>query len=568
MNISSIIIVSFVILIIGFLVIKTIHNRRQDRIRLELLIKENYGRKRCSKDFVNDDVLKSYKFSEFGESTANLEKKSYYQLDEQTKKDINFNSMFSSINHTYSSLGEEYLYNLLSNPSLDENVLLERESRVNYLQIHRDIAMQLQYFIAPIGKGNKVSLYKYIEFLQTLDVTSLWLHSVALGMFTLSVVLAIVLPKLGVVPFLVVIGINLVTYWNDRLHAQSIMDSIKSLEYMIQASIHISNMDNKIVNYYSSSLSLGREYRKIFKNANWIMANDSYGQGDMGAIISYIRMLTHIDYVKLRKIVKQIQGKKTELSVLAEGIGSLESDIAIASFRESLQYYCLPLFYDKQDKSLSLHIRDGYHPLINEPIANSIEADCCVLLTGTNASGKSTFLRMILINALLAQTIHTCLAKEYEAQLFILRSSMSVSDNVERKESYFIAELNSLKEILDVQGETPILCIVDELLRGTNTIERVAASTEVLRYMANNNILCLAATHDIELAELLSGEYNMYHFQEYISKDKVYFDYQLYDGWVTTKNAIRLLEMKGFDQSIINKANSLVNQFERTGTWK
>ena len=158
-----------------------------------------------------------------------------------------------------------------------------------------------------------------------------------------------------------------------------------------------------------------------------------------------------------------------------------------------------------------------YHPLINSPIPNSITEDKCTLLTGSNASGKSTFIKSLAINQILSQTIYTSLSQEFKASYFVVYSSMAIKDNILSNESYFIVEIKSLKRILDnSRGKYPILCFVDEVLRGTNTLERIAASSRILASLAKENALCLAATHDIELTYILEKYYSNYHFRESI----------------------------------------------------
>ena len=207
--------------------------------------------------------------------------------------------------------------------------------------------------------------------------------------------------------------------------------------------------------------------------------------------------------------------------------------------------------------------------MIQEPVKNSISTDRGVLLTGSNASGKSTFLKTMALNAILAQTIHTCLAGCYEAPFFRVLSSMALRDDLGSGESYYIVEIKSLKRILDASAgeDVPLLCFVDEVLRGTNTVERIAASTQILKSLSGRNILCFAATHDIELTELLKEEYNNYHFEEEIRDGDIFFNYKLMSGKATTRNAIKLLELMGYDEKIIQEAVGQAEHFIRTGSW-
>lgn len=146
---------------------------------------------------------------------------------------------------------------------------------------------------------------------------------------------------------------------------------------------------------------------------------------------------------------------------------------------------------------------------------------------------------------------------------------MALKDDVLRNESYYIVEIKSLKRIIDKSNDKiPTLCFVDEILRGTNTIERIASSSEVLNYFNNSNCICFAATHDIELTYLLEDEFNNYHFEEEITDKDIVFDYVLKNGRANSRNAIKLLGLMGYDDKIIDSANERAEQFITTGKWK
>ena len=113
-----------------------------------------------------------------------------------------------------------------------------------------------------------------------------------------------------------------------------------------------------------------------------------------------------------------------------------------------------------------------------------------------------------------------------------------------------------------------LLCIIDEVLRGTNTIERIGASSQILAHICKNNVLSFAATHDIELSYMLQEYYENYHFEEEVREKDVVFNYLLKKGRVTTRNAIRLLEMIGYDKTLIEEAKRAVEEFEASGSWK
>ncbi|HCW96660.1 MAG TPA: hypothetical protein DHU88_13350 [Pseudomonas sp.] len=141
-------------------------------------------------------------------------------------------------------------------------------------------------------------------------------------------------------------------------------------------------------------------------------------------------------------------------------------------------------------------------------------------MTGSNASGKSTFIKSLAVNSILAQTIHTCAAKEFKLRPSLVITSMAVRDSISEGESYFIKEIKSLKRILNKVQNISCTCFIDEILKGTNTIERIAASAAVLKYLHSTDCLCMTASHDIELTCILENEYDNYHFSEHITDDE------------------------------------------------
>ena len=195
----------------------------------------------------------------------------------------------------------------------------------------------------------------------------------------------------------------------------------------------------------------GKKYRESLrtfqKGSFLVLEQSSTGGGLEGLVMDYIRMLTHIDLIKFSAMMKAMQKYQGEILGLIKIFGYLDAMISIASFRKSLPYFSIPQL-GKEGRAF-LKVENLYHPLLSDPVANSIEAKKGVLVTGSNASGKSTFLKNIAINTILAQTIYTVTASGYQAPYFKVMTSMALRDDLERGESYFIVEIRSLKRILD-----------------------------------------------------------------------------------------------------------------------
>ena len=221
-------------------------------------------------------------------------------------------------------------------------------------------------------------------------------------------------------------------------------------------------------------------------------------------------------------------------------------------------------------KRTVFHVKDLFHPLLTDPVSNSVDADRPVLLTGSNASGKSTFLKAAALCALLSQAVGISPAGQYEGAYYRIYTSMALRDSLQDGESYFIVEIKSLRRILEAAdpNDNPVMCCIDEVLRGTNTVERIAASAEILRCFAQTGTLCFAATHDLELTGILSDVYDNYHFSEQIVDGDVRFSYRLLPGPSNSCNAIALLSSLGYDRTIVEKAQERADGYLQKGNWQ
>jgi hypothetical protein len=193
------------------------------------------------------------------------------------------------------------------------------------------------------------------------------------------------------------------------------------------------------------------------------------------------------------------------------------------------------------------------HPLLDEPVLNDVELPgpgCALLLTGSNMSGKTTLLRSLGLNAVLALAGAPVCARAFSLTPLQVLTSMRVKDSLERGVSYFYAEVQRIKAVLDAAAAAKgqALFLLDEILLGTNTRERQIASREVLRLLLATGAIGGVTTHDLSLASLADeygGKVVNMHFRDHLEDGKMVFDYQLRPGVVDTTNALRVLRMAG-----------------------
>jgi DNA mismatch repair ATPase MutS len=252
-------------------------------------------------------------------------------------------------------------------------------------------------------------------------------------------------------------------------------------------------------------------------------------------------------YLKAAAALRDAAG---ELRALYETVGTLDA------------YCSLAVISDEEDAPVQARIasgsgrisaRDARHPLIADCVPVSFSFDRGIILTGTNMSGKSTFLRTLGINQLLASSLGLAFADSFETDLFLVSSSIRSEDDRAAGKSRYFAEAERLLGMLGSirDADPPLLALIDEILNGTNSQDRIAASIAILRGAAGKGSIVVAATHDLEIASGLAGEYSPYYFSEIIEEGRLVFDFALREGIVDRKNALRLLRLIGFGDDIL-----------------
>lgn len=228
---------------------------------------------------------------------------------------------------------------------------------------------------------------------------------------------------------------------------------------------------------------------------------------------------------------------------------------SLSFLREQIPYYCNPSDNKAEER---LYADSIYHPLITGCVSNNVSLlGKSMLITGSNMSGKTSFIRTVAINLLTAKTLNTCFAKEFRIDMRrCLYSVIHTEDGLLEGKSYFFKEAENVKAALDKGKEGNYLLIFDELFKGTNTVERIAINSAVFSELAKADNLILASTHDLELTGLLNNQYELYHFSEKIVDDQLLFDYKLKKGVAKEGNAIKILELCGYPSSLIRTAKN------------
>lgn len=542
-----------------FLCVKSILDNRRATERLQRRIDDEWGR--VPTEEYTPEKYRSLQFY------YNQLEKDGTEIDSITWNDLDMDQIFMTMNNTGSAEGEEYLFALLHKLSFSEEELAERERVITFFSENRQKRRKVQEMMMRQGKERSVSIYEYIHLLHLLKRESNIKHYISLVLMIASIAMLLIQPLMGVFAIMVVGIYNSFAYYKRKSEIERYFTVVSHLIRMMDSLKELTKLDFPELARYTDSVKHNLAVFSGFRSGARIVAAKNPTGNLLESFIDYVRMLFHIDLIKFNNMLLVFDNHEKELTGLFETSGFLDAMIAAASFRELMKEWCVPEL--SGNTAPFIDAKDIYHPMLDKPVKASISEKNSVLITGSNASGKSTFIKTMAINAILAQTVHTVMAGSYRSVYFQVASSMALRDDIFQQESYYIVEIKSLKRIMDrISDKIPMLCFVDEVLRGTNTLERIAASTEILSDIASKNALCFAATHDIELTHILEKKYSNYHFQEQVMDNQVLFDYQLHPGRAVSKNAIKLLKMLGYDDAITTRAEHRALYFEEHGEWE
>ena len=539
-----------IIVIIVFVIIitVTVHSNIAHDRELKERLKTSFGKMPEPREIDYESIECYTKYTD----------KNARDVDKITWNDLDMNKIYERLNTCQSSVGDEYFYDVLKRPQSSLDKLLKREELIEFFDKNTDTRLNVQFALAKIGKKD----YNGVAGLIFRSDFDLLKYNIIYNIFALLplVSLAVLFFHInaGVIALILTFLINMFIHIKSQKHIDMNLTAINYFSRIIRCCEKFVKIEDFKELPCIVRLSVLNNYFK--KAANKApSAQSGMGASLVDVFWMYISITFLIEVRGYNNFMKCVKKKQDYVHEVYVTIGEIEASLSILSSRKSFPSFCIPKFCAEN----IIKCQDIYHPLIDNAITNSHTFDNDMLLTGSNASGKSTFIKTLAINGILAQTINTCTASSFTARFFVIITSMAIRDNIYEGESYFTAELKSIKRILDITKKHYTVCFIDEILRGTNTEERIIASQVILRHLHTRDSLCLAATHDIELTQILENEYNNFHFCEQVTDKDISFDYKLKPGPSKTKNAIKLLDVMGFDREIIDEAQALGRNHER-----
>ncbi|WP_240668049.1 MutS-related protein [Enterococcus avium] len=494
--------------------------------------------------------------------------KKYYQqkktdeptIDDITFNDLNMDEIFKQVKNTQSSIGDEYSYDFFrrhKNPDLTHF-----EAAVQCMSEQAEAREKLQFAFYRIGRKTNNQLVELLlepsKFPKIAMLPIILVTVVGIG----SLIWLAVDIDYGILAVCMSFCVGLILFSIVLRKIYQAFEALGMFTRMVRAAKVMVKLELPAFKEETDQL---RKNLKVFKNitglADYIVQISGSSNSLMMIITCYFSLYGYAYFI----MVKLFQKYRSEALKLYETIGYIELCISIASYRESLPYYCLPNFNDSDQVTFE----EIVHPLLKEPVPNTRSMGNKVLITGSNASGKSTFARTLAINAIFGQLINTCLAKSFSFKPCAVYSSMNLKDDIVTGDSFYMAEIKSLKRLLKIaESKEYAMIFMDEMFKGTNMIERIAAASIILKKFADLDCFICLATHDVELSRILGERYENYHFREVVTEDDILFDYTLQEGVTTGSNAIKLLAYCHYDQEIVDQAEKYAENYRLSGEWE
>lgn len=469
-------------------------------------------------------------------------------------------SLYQYINRTVSQQGNALLAGWLTEPS-SLPLLIQRQEAAKELTTDTAWRQQLQAYgmASPISLATENKITTWLEEPNTFNRKLIWKTArVILPLISFTILGLYIFERISSASFLSSITLMMILAFSISklvlpIHSQlsriapqlgSLSNSIAWTEQLNCGSAYLQNI-KKIFEHpsYKASeqiKSLGRILERLDYRLNFIV---------------FIPLNTFLcwDLQQVFALEKWKEKNRLTISEWFRGLAEMESISSIGTLSFNHPEWCYPVFSNEE---AVLESDELGHPLlpgekrVNNSFASAGKGQLN-LVTGSNMAGKSTFLRSIGVNMVLAMAGAPVCARTFKMSPMKVMSSMRISDNLEESTSTFYAELKKLKEIIEaVNRNEKVFLLLDEILRGTNSADRHAGSMALIKQLIHHHATGVLATHDLELAKLATAypaNIQNFHFDVQVANEELYFDYKLKKGVCQSMNASILMKKIGIE---------------------
>lgn len=474
-------------------------------------------------------------------------------VGDQTWHDLELDTLFLDMDRTKTYAGSLMLYKGLRETKKDVEEIKKVGKELDVLIANPSVREPIQVALAKLGAHDLSGMLYFLDRKLYFEPIYRFLAYIFTVM-PFAAVGALIYFGVQMLPLLVFSVIsNIILYFVFTKYIVLNKDHFTVVRNMIICATKIGQVEHPELSPYTGELKeLSKRCKSIVVRSKGL----EFLGNDLTGFAVYLDMLLTISIRTFYRILDLINVHQKDLVQMYKLIGEVDALVGMASYRSSLKDYCRPEF-DQRPQILELE--DAYNPLVKNSVKNSIMIHKeNIYLTGSNMSGKSTFLRTVGVSALIAQTYDFAFCHFYHGSIFKIYSSISRNDNLLEGKSYFLAEAEIVLGMLKESGavETSLI-IIDEIFRGTNTKERIEASAGVLNYLAHQNAVVFVATHDLEIKDKADNSYKNYHFGENVGHQGIEFDYKIKEGTTVVGNALKILKYLGYPDEMFESGDKL-----------
>ena len=477
-----------------------------------------------------------------------------YTLDDRTWADLGLNGIFDAIDRTSTTAGEQVLYANLRRPAITPAALTARKRLVDLLGESPGACATIRRELATLGTSDGDYLADLLWRNDSQLPFSPWVYRgaalLATAMIAVTVFVSVIGGAFGLVAILL---FNMWLHGRARLSSESDMQSVRYLSRLLRTAQRLGRSPDMTPSERVILEQVGREARSLRRR---LAIQRLLTINVVDEVFGTINVLFLVEARTYAAAFGEIVRLRPLLRRVFEVLGALDCAQSVVAWRRERQEWAEPVLSADEARPM---VVDLIHPLVENPVANSIALERGgLVVTGSNMSGKSTFLKAFGVAAVLAQSVATVPARAYASGFLRVRSVMSGSDDLLARKSYYLDEALAVLQTIDSTGQTPaVLCIFDELFRGTNSTERVAAGVSVVRWVAERGSFVLLATHDLQAAALLDGALVNVHFQDEIDEHGIRFDHRLRPGPASRTNALDVLAHVGYPSEIVEQGRRI-----------
>ncbi len=482
-------------------------------------------------------------------------------LDDDVCRDIDLDDLFCYADRCITPVGELMLYDRFRQMKRRTRVA-DDEDDISKIKDDADFRAKVEAALNAVNGRKGLSMQSLLNMTVRMEKWHKfsWLIPVAEWLILVLMILYLP-PAIAIVTGLAAVGFNIYVHYRNKTYIDLFIRPLIQLDQIRGAAVRLSEIDRfnplQEVDHSVSNLSKLSRKLRIF-TLNGILESDVmivfYG------LIELLKIIFCVEPMMTYRILRKIDDVSKDSRTLLEYIGGWDVLYSIASFRTWMDSCGFVRSFPKfVPESRTLDAENIYHPLIKDCVSNSIRIGKSVVITGSNMSGKSSFIKTLAVNIVSAYAMNMCFAAGMSLSECRISSVLSVSDDLDEGRSYYMSEIQRIKTIIDrctsADGSLTDFVFIDEIFKGTNTVERISIADAVIRYLSTlENTVAVVSTHDIELARGLEESLDTYHFNEAVDSEKIRFSYKLLPGVVYTRNAISLLRLCSYPASILQQA--------------